>query len=339
MGPLQTDIGFADHAIHRQLCCIFVMYSGCWANCKLNTRISCVKKTTTGQLLPRFPFKSVGYTTQTRSKRSLLMRIFPQEWPEWARTARKCLKIGSFCTLCARPGLPEADICPACECQFRSCLGYTNRLGLTTRLCPGCGVEVLREGADAGGAQCEYRYCKTCYSASRRLLRDIIAPYHYAHPLDQLIKRIKYHEERQLARVVGTLLGNAVIKSNSKPLPHVLVPMPLHASRLKQRGFNQAQDIARWAGRRAGVPVAARLVSRTVDTGSLAGLSRLERQHRILGAFRASDALAGRRVAIVDDVLTTGASARELAREIYDTGAESVDLWVLARTSSRRSGV
>ena len=114
--------------------------------------------------------------------------------------------------------------------------------------------------------------------------------------------------------------------------------MPLHASRLRERGFNQAQDIARWCGQVLGIGVQAGWVSRIVDTGALAGLSRMERQHRILGAFRANDALAGRRVAIIDDVLTTGASARELAREIYDSGADSVEVWVLARTSSSRTG-
>jgi len=131
-------------------------------------------------------------------------------------------------------------------------------------------------------------------------------------------------------------LAQAVLHDTTDVLPEILLPMPLHPDRLQQRGFNQARDIAMWCGKRLDLPVPASQVSRIVDTGSLAGLNRQERRLRILGAFRACDALAGRRVAIVDDVLTTGASARELAREIYDSGAESVELWVLARTSSNR---
>lgn len=267
------------------------------------------------------------------------MRIFIPNWSELAETARNCLNIGSYCTLCARPGLPDVDICRACELQFRACLGHTDRSGATITLCPGCGLE-----GRSGGAVVIYndarrkRYCNDCHSKRHPLLRDIVAPYRYAYPLDQLIKQVKYREQRQLARVLGTLLGKEAKLRAQLPLPQLLLPMPLHSARLRHRGFNQAQDIAFWAGKQVGVPLASQSVMRTVDTGSLAGLNRLERQHRILGAFRASDALAGKRVAIVDDVLTTGASARELAREIYDSGAESVDLWVLARTSSQRSG-
>ena len=77
-------------------------------------------------------------------------------------------------------------------------------------------------------------------------------------------------------------------------------------------------------------------MSRIVDTGSLAGLTRQERQLKILGAFRADNTLVGLNVAIVDDVLTTGSSARELARELYDSGVASVELRELARTSSNR---
>ena len=250
----------------------------------------------------------------------------------WSFVATKRLRFDTYCTFCARRGQSGIDLCGACHAQFKSRL-LTDESGVSNILCTGCGVEcTLLEASDAD-------FCQDCSVQAGKFLSRIVAPYRYAYPLNRLIKRLKYGNDRQLARVLGTLLAKSVQTQSRGALPEVLIPMPLHASRLSERGFNQAQDIARWCGHNLGIEVSANLASRLVDTGSLAGLSRAERQHRILGAFRASDMLADKHVAIVDDVLTTGASGRELAREIYDSGAASVELWVLARTSSLRVGV
>ena len=250
----------------------------------------------------------------------------------WSFVATKRLSFDTYCTLCARPGQSGVDLCGACHAQFKLRL-LTDEFGVSNMLCTGCGVEcTLYAAGDAD-------FCQDCSLQAGQFLSRIVAPYRYAYPLNNLIKRLKYGSDRQLARVLGTLLADSVKAQREEVLPEVLVPMPLHASRLSERGFNQAQDIARWCAYYLGIEVSANLASRAVDTGSLAGLSRAERQHRILGAFRASDTLVNKHVAIVDDVLTTGASGRELAREIYDSGAASVELWVLARTSSLRVGV
>ncbi|MDB4224110.1 phosphoribosyltransferase family protein [Granulosicoccus sp.] len=145
---------------------------------------------------------------------------------------------------------------------------------------------------------------------------------------------MKYGQRRVFARVLGGLLASAAKSSES--LPDVLIPVPLHESRQLLRGYNQAADIGRWCANELDLQYKPWLVSRVYDTGSLAGLSKTARQLRILGAFKASPDVKGCRIAIVDDVMTTGATARELARELYDTGALSVELWVLARTSNDR---
>ncbi|MBX2882856.1 MAG: ComF family protein [Granulosicoccus sp.] len=168
-------------------------------------------------------------------------------------------------------------------------------------------------------------------------MQRIIAPYRYVFPMDRLIQRMKYQGDRRLGRVLGSLLARHVATElDSAELPDILIPVPLHSSRLATRGFNQAREIAHWCARELQLPAASDGVRRIVDTDSLAGLTRAERQHRILGAFRASSEVADRRIAIIDDVLTTGSTARELARELYDSGALSVEAWVLARTSSDR---
>lgn len=282
------------------------------------------------------------------------MRFYHSRCSRWAKDALKCLTIGTHCTLCARSALPGIDLCDHCRQQFRS-LRHVHRDAHVSSLCIGCGFEQLVPPAlssyaspsllsnklepspeSAALATQPSNYCADCAVRAGQFLRRIVAPYRYAYPVDRLIKSVKYRQDRQLSRVLGTLLADAVLTDTACELPDMLVPMPLHPNRFRHRGFNQAADIALWSGKRLGLPVVVNTVNRIVDTGTLVGLTRQERQLRILGAFRAEKAVSGRRVAIVDDVLTTGASARELAREIYDSGAASVELWVLARTSSSR---
>lgn len=284
-------------------------------------------------------------------KRSLPVRIYPLQCKDQAVELLKRLNIGGYCSLCARATTSKVDLCSSCK-QLFSGARHTDRSGYISELCVYCGDEFPVYLERAGGKSahmCAHAASTTptqstaadCHCAQgityASSISDIVAPYRYAHPIDGLIKRLKYRQDRQLARVLGRLLGDAVTQRVKSVLPELIVPMPLHPARHRLRGFNQAQDIAHWAGKQLSVPVASQFVSRVVDTQPLAGLNRQERQNRILGAFRAHDALFGRRVAIVDDVLTTGASVRELAREIYDSGAESVEVWVLARTSSLRS--
>lgn len=281
------------------------------------------------------------------------MYKFSQKWAKSLSTAKKLLNPGVFCLLCARRSSTGLDLCACCSSLLPTRL-CTDRNGYTTTLCPGCGIECsimalsgnqgLAGGRNAGspvldrvaGTACHY--CPACAAKQFRL--PVVAPYRYAFPLDRMIKLLKYGQNRQLARVLGSLLGKAVNEGAAcdveQSLPQVLLPMPLHPDRFRQRGFNQAEDIAYWAGKFLKVKMNASLACRAVDTGSLAGLNRQERQLKILGAFRASEDLFGKHIAIVDDVMTTGASARELTRELYDSGASSVELWVLARTSSAR---
>ena len=258
------------------------------------------------------------------------MRFYHAFWRIFQQTELARLKIGFHCVICGATGSSDCDLCDGCESLLQRCQ-HTDRAGVCSRLCIACGREYfgLRAKQRAQCAECQGR--KGPFSA-------IVAPYRYAFPLEHLVAAMKYRDQRNLARPLGTLLARAVVCSRDAPLPSLLVPVPLHRTRLQHRGYNQAADIARWCAHELGLTYSATAVHRQVDTGSLAGLSRAERQHQIIGAFRAGNRVAGQHVAIVDDVLTTGSTARELARELYDTGAEEVELWVLARTSSSRSG-
>ncbi|MFK7852605.1 MAG: ComF family protein [Granulosicoccus sp.] len=271
------------------------------------------------------------------------MSFYRPEWSKKLEFPALRLNIGSYCSLCLGRSESEIDICDACESLLKRCL-HTDRSGRTTQVCLQCGIEQPSQvfGADRSqgtdNAESKRWSSDGCCRECRRdgsVFSRIIAPYRYSFPLDKLIRVLKYRENRQIGRVLGCLLARSVrSRQGDQGLPDYLLPMPLHPDRQASRGYNQASDLARWCARELGLVSWPGGACRIVDTGSLAGLSRAERQYRILGAFRADQAVQGKRIAIVDDVLTTGSTSRELARELYDTGAESVELWVLARTSN-----
>ena len=158
----------------------------------------------------------------------------------------------------------------------------------------------------------------------------------YAPPVDDLIRDLKYRGILPHARVLGVLLAQAVEKCGA-PLPRLLVPVPLHDARLRERGFNQAAAIARYAGRMHGIPFETRLLRRVRDTPSQTSLGMDERHRNIRGAFAVNGARARRRllaaghVAVVDDVMTTGSTLAEMKCALLAAGVRRVDLWAVAR--------
>jgi len=222
----------------------------------------------------------------------------------------------SACVVCHRAGAPGIDLCDAClEC-------FPPLVDADGAVCARCG--------EPGPAS----PCRPCAARLSPFAR-LVVPWRFAFPLDGIIRLMKYRERRVYARVLGTALAREARRDPAVVLPDLLIAVPSRAAR-REAGFDHAAALARWCARELDVPDASAFATRTVDTGSLAGLSRAARQDRIRGAFRVDGRVAGRHVAIVDDVLTTGATAGELARELYDTGAASVELWVLARTPAVR---
>jgi ComF family protein len=156
----------------------------------------------------------------------------------------------------------------------------------------------------------------------------------YEHPVDDLVRRLKYHGVISNARVLGVLLAQAA-RERCTGLPKLLVPVPLHAARFRERGFNQATAIARYAGRMLDIPVARHAVRRVRDTPSQTALDVNARRRNVSGAFEVARSVrlvieAGH-VAIVDDVMTTGSTLRELRAVLLRAGVRQVDLWAVAR--------
>lgn len=170
--------------------------------------------------------------------------------------------------------------------------------------------------------------CATC-AAYPPAHDTTVAAMRYAWPLDALVPALKYAHLLAIARPLGHLLGHAV---RGRPVPDLVVPVPLSAARLRERGFDQAREIARHLPAHLAARVAAEALRRITDTPPQAGLDRRARLANLAGAFVARGALAGSRIALVDDVMTSGATLHHAALALRAAGATTVDAWVVART-------
>lgn len=157
-----------------------------------------------------------------------------------------------------------------------------------------------------------------------------LAALRYAFPADQLILGLKYGGRLPIAMLLGELLGNSLCMRAT--IPDLIIPMPLHHARLAERGFNQALEISRKLARMSGVTVRTDGIFRVRDTARQADLPAKQRHANVRDAFVCKINLSGKSIAVVDDVMTTGASINELARILKGAGAVRVENWVVART-------
>lgn len=178
----------------------------------------------------------------------------------------------------------------------------------------------------------------TCAQCLRRApsFARVEAPWRYAFPVDALITRFKHQGAWPLGRLLGALLAEHLQHAHLEglPRPELLLPVPLARARLRRRGFNQAALLAGWLGEALHIGVREDLILRPQDSAAQQGLDAAARRRNLRGAFVLGDAraIAGRHLAIVDDVLTTGATAEALARRLRAAGAARVDVYCLART-------
>lgn len=156
-----------------------------------------------------------------------------------------------------------------------------------------------------------------------------LAAHAYAFPVDRLVQGLKYRGKLAIAPALGHRLGLA---ARSDRVPDAVVPLPLGAGRLRERGFNQALEIARMLPPHLVARLRPGLLERRRDTQPQADLPLDERARNMKGAFAGTGSVAGRHVAIVDDVMTTGATVDAAARALKDAGAAAVSVWVVART-------
>jgi ComF family protein len=145
-----------------------------------------------------------------------------------------------------------------------------------------------------------------------------------------MIGRFKYSGQRAYGRPLAMSLAKTIAERTA-PMPEALIPVPMHPRKQRRRGFNQAEEVTHWLSRQLHIPMARHLLQRTRQAEAQSTLHRRQRLRNLKGAFTASGRVPAH-VALVDDVMTTGATAQELARLLKKNGAQQVEIWVLART-------
>ena len=228
------------------------------------------------------------------------------------------------CLLCGLPAR-AARCCAACRAA-RCCAACRADLPWIRRGCPICARPLAAGGAAA---------CPGCAPGS---LDGSFAALVYEYPVSALIAQLKYAGRTDVGRGLGELLADALGSAGWDRPADCIVPVPLHPARERERGYNQAEEIAAPIARRLGLSLGARLCRRLVDTPRQTGLSATQRANNLAGAFSASRLVSGACIAVVDDVLTTGATARALASALRRAGAREVRLWAVARTVRRVRG-
>ncbi len=218
------------------------------------------------------------------------------------------------CLLC---GLASADyrlLCPECDAALP-------RLRHERYLCGCCALPLSSDAS----------LCGKCLHKPPAFSQSSIA-FRYAHPLDSLIQQFKYRRQLSSGKLLASLLADACQHSER---PDVLVPAPMHWRKRWQRGFNQSELLAHWVGKALAIPVLS-ACKQTRHHHSQKGLGRRERLKNQRQSFELNSAvihqLANKHVALVDDVVTTTATARALSELLIKAGAQRVDIWALART-------
>ena len=182
----------------------------------------------------------------------------------------------------------------------------------------------------APDAQQENNLCVHC-SAGVPFDR-VYALSRYTPPISDLICKLKYHHHIHLAKLLGTLLASH-LKKYHQALPELLITVPLHKKRIQQRGFNQAVEIARTVAAQLQLSTDYRCIKKSKMTPLQTTLNSHQRRHNLKGAFCLHHSLDAKSVAIIDDVMTTGATVSEIASLLKANGVPRVEVWVLARTS------
>lgn len=223
------------------------------------------------------------------------------------------------CLLCDLQSDTEHAICQSC---FMT-------LPIAKSNCQQCGLPA--HAADI------FTLCGACLSNPPPFDRTT-ALFDYAAPISTLIWKLKFRGDLSIAHLFAKYWIDFIEKHDAKSaLPDVIIPVPLHPTRLKQRGFNQAVEIAKPIGKYFQIPVDVRSCIRIRNTQTQSSLPAHQRKHNVTNAFALSHTIDAKHVVILDDVMTTGNTTSEISYLLKKVGVEKIDVWCCARASLMRS--
>ncbi|WP_438869649.1 ComF family protein [Pseudomonas sp. L1(2025)] len=226
------------------------------------------------------------------------------------------LENNQSCLICDEATNTHHTVCNVCETELPWLLEH----------CEVCALPLPMEGLICGACQ-----------KKPPAYKQVIAPWTYSFPVDTLISRFKHQSRWPLGLMLARLLGQYLqhrFDDTGLTRPDCLLPVPMARKRLRERGFNQALMLARWLSEDLDLPHDEHLLLRPHETVAQQALDAKTRQRNLLTAFALAPGapVQGRHFALVDDVLTTGATAHSLARLLMAAGARQVDVYCLART-------
>ena len=230
---------------------------------------------------------------------------------KWANFAQLLWPMAG-CVLCGAATPRGSDLCAACG----------GDLPVNRNACRRCALP-LPEGSAA--AECGH-----CLRKAPSFDRSV-ALFEYARPVSQLITGLKFHQQLHYGRLLGTLMGQRLLAEGDRP--EVLIPVPLHPLRLRERGYNQALELARPVAQTLGLPLDIQLCLRSRPTLAQTELPATRRRANVRGAFTLSGACRYRHVALIDDVLTTGHTVGEISQLLKRAGVGRVQVWTCARAT------
>lgn len=216
------------------------------------------------------------------------------------------------CRLCHAPALTGLALCLRC----------LDSLPHLDHACPRCALPLTEHTPP-------HSLCGECLADPPAFDRARV-PLRYRQPVNDLVSSFKYHQRLSDGRLVAHLLVRHV--QQQAPDIQLLLPIPLHPERLRERGYNQAAELARVVSHATGTPWKSGLLKRTREASSQREANKRERLRNVRSAFECASNNLPKRVAIIDDVITTGATARSAAASVKKAGAEWVEIWAVART-------
>lgn len=253
----------------------------------------------------------------------------------WRSATTIIFRLGT--TLHTPSFLPDLCVnCLASGAKSGLCRGCRGDLPANITACRRCALPLTLAAPSAG------LVCGECLKQPPAFDRAFI-PWRYQFPVDRMIGRYKYQGQRQFARPLLADIGDLaqrLVTEQPDRRPQLLVAAPMHRQRERKRGFNQAADIAEALSLATGIPWSSELLQRRRATAAQSGLDRRQRLSNLKGVFEVTGKVPAH-VVLVDDVVTTGATARTLSTLLKRHGARTVEIWALARTPGQahfRSG-